>query len=109
MPHRKPALVLTLSCADQPGIVAAIASLLAEHNCNITDSAQFGVAMAAGRSAMAAGRSAMAGAISGAARAKEPPAQRRHTSPMMLSAIRRLMESIPQKQGYPQDGQCSTG
>jgi formyltetrahydrofolate deformylase len=42
MPHRKPALVLTLSCADKPGIVAAIASLLAEHNCNITDSAQFG-------------------------------------------------------------------
>ena len=43
MPHRKPALVLTLSCADKPGIVAAIASLLAEHNCNITDSAQFGI------------------------------------------------------------------
>jgi formyltetrahydrofolate deformylase len=42
MPHRKTAFVLTLSCADQPGIVAAIASLLAEHGCNITDSAQFG-------------------------------------------------------------------
>ena len=42
MPHRKPALVLTLSFADKPGIVAAIASVLAEHNCNITDSAQFG-------------------------------------------------------------------
>jgi formyltetrahydrofolate deformylase len=42
MPHRKPAFVLTLSCADQPGIVAAIASLLAQHGCNITDSAQFG-------------------------------------------------------------------
>ena len=42
MPHLKPAFVLTLSCADQPGIVAAIASPLAEHGCNITDSAQFG-------------------------------------------------------------------
>src|SRR5271166_3281385 len=42
MPHRKPAFVLTLSCADKPGIVAAIASRLAEHGCNITDSAQFG-------------------------------------------------------------------
>jgi formyltetrahydrofolate deformylase len=42
MPHRKTAFVLTLSCADQPGIVAAIASLLAENGCNITDSAQFG-------------------------------------------------------------------
>ena len=42
MPHRKPAFVLTLSCADRPGIVAAIASLLAERGCNITDSAQFG-------------------------------------------------------------------
>ena len=42
MPHRKPAFVLTLSCADRPGIVAAIASLLAERGCNITDSAQIG-------------------------------------------------------------------
>ncbi len=42
MPHRKTAFVLTLSCADKPGIVAAIASLLAENGCNITDSAQFG-------------------------------------------------------------------
>ena len=42
MPHRKPAFVLTLSCADKPGIVAAIATLLAESGCNITDSAQFG-------------------------------------------------------------------
>ncbi len=42
MPHRKTAFVLTLSCADQPGIVASIAGLLAEHGCNITDSAQFG-------------------------------------------------------------------
>ncbi len=37
-----PAFVLTLSCADRPGIVAAIATRLAEHGCNITDSAQFG-------------------------------------------------------------------
>jgi formyltetrahydrofolate deformylase len=42
MSFRKPAFVLTLSCADQPGIVAAIAGRLAEHGCNITDSAQFG-------------------------------------------------------------------
>jgi formyltetrahydrofolate deformylase len=38
----KPSFVLTLSCADGPGIVAAIASLLADNGCNITDSAQFG-------------------------------------------------------------------
>ncbi|MGO9170595.1 MAG: formyltetrahydrofolate deformylase [Rhodomicrobium sp.] len=37
-----PSFVLTLSCADRPGIVAAIASILAENGCNITDSAQFG-------------------------------------------------------------------
>jgi len=43
MPHRKPAFVVTLSCADKPGIVAAIASILAEHGCNITDSAQLGI------------------------------------------------------------------
>jgi formyltetrahydrofolate deformylase len=42
MPLRNPSFVLTLSCADRPGIVAAIASLLAENGCNITDSAQFG-------------------------------------------------------------------
>jgi formyltetrahydrofolate deformylase len=39
---RNPSFVLTLSCADRPGIVAAIAGLLAENGCNITDSAQFG-------------------------------------------------------------------
>ncbi|MGO9544216.1 MAG: formyltetrahydrofolate deformylase [Rhodomicrobium sp.] len=42
MPLPNPSFVLTLSCADRPGIVAAIASLLAENGCNITDSAQFG-------------------------------------------------------------------
>jgi formyltetrahydrofolate deformylase len=42
MPAPNPSFVLTLSCADRPGIVAAIASLLAENGCNITDSAQFG-------------------------------------------------------------------
>jgi formyltetrahydrofolate deformylase len=36
-----PAFVLTLSCADRPGIVAAIATRLAGNGCNITDSAQF--------------------------------------------------------------------
>ncbi len=34
--------ILTLSCADRPGIVAAIAGLLAGSGCNITSSAQFG-------------------------------------------------------------------
>ena len=34
--------VLTLSCPDRPGIVAAVAGLLAEHGGNITESQQFG-------------------------------------------------------------------
>ena len=42
MPLPSPSFVLTLSCADRPGIVAAIASLLAGNGCNITGSAQFG-------------------------------------------------------------------
>jgi formyltetrahydrofolate deformylase len=42
MSIQSPSFVLTLSCADRPGIVAAIAVRLAEHGCNITDSAQFG-------------------------------------------------------------------
>lgn len=32
---------LTVECKSQPGVVAAIATYLANHNCNITDSAQF--------------------------------------------------------------------
>lgn len=36
------AWVLTLSCPDRPGIVAAVAGLLAEHGGNITESQQFG-------------------------------------------------------------------
>ena len=35
-------LLLTLSCPDRMGIVAAVASFLLEHRCNITESAQFG-------------------------------------------------------------------
>ncbi|MEE6273719.1 formyltetrahydrofolate deformylase [Georgenia wangjunii] len=35
-------LVLSLSCPDQPGIVAAVAGLLAAHGGNITESQQFG-------------------------------------------------------------------
>ncbi|UZN02088.1 formyltetrahydrofolate deformylase [Cellulomonas sp. S1-8] len=35
-------LVLTLSCPDRPGIVAAVAGLLAERGGNITESQQFG-------------------------------------------------------------------
>ena len=34
--------VLTLSCPDRMGIVAAVANFLLEHRCNIVDSAQFG-------------------------------------------------------------------
>lgn len=42
MSFRKPNFVLTLSCEDQPGIVAALAAALAGVGCNITDSAQYG-------------------------------------------------------------------
>ena len=35
-------LILTLSCHDRPGIVAAVSGFLAEHRFNIRDSAQFG-------------------------------------------------------------------
>jgi len=38
----RPRFVLTLSCPDQPGIVAAISGCLVGQDCNITDSAQFG-------------------------------------------------------------------
>jgi formyltetrahydrofolate deformylase len=34
--------VLTLSCPDRMGIVAAVANFLVKHQCNILDSAQFG-------------------------------------------------------------------
>ena len=34
--------ILTLSCPDQKGIVAAVATFLLEQDCNIIDSAQFG-------------------------------------------------------------------
>jgi formyltetrahydrofolate deformylase len=33
--------ILTLSCADRPGLVAAVAGLLAERGCNILDAQQF--------------------------------------------------------------------
>ena len=35
-------LVLTLSCPDRPGIVHAVSGFLAERNCNIIDSQQYG-------------------------------------------------------------------
>lgn len=41
MKPAEPHFVLTLSCPDKFGIVAAISGCLAERNCNITDSAQF--------------------------------------------------------------------
>ncbi|WP_219461933.1 formyltetrahydrofolate deformylase [Nonomuraea rhizosphaerae] len=34
--------ILTLSCPDRPGVVAAVSGLLAGHGCNITESQQFG-------------------------------------------------------------------
>ncbi|GAA4593883.1 formyltetrahydrofolate deformylase [Planotetraspora phitsanulokensis] len=34
--------VLTLSCPDRPGVVAAVSGILAGHDCNITESQQFG-------------------------------------------------------------------
>ncbi len=37
-----PRFILTLSCADRPGIVGAVGTFLAEHQCNIVESAQFG-------------------------------------------------------------------
>ncbi|MET0980617.1 MAG: formyltetrahydrofolate deformylase [Telluria sp.] len=37
-----PEYILTLSCTDQRGIVLRVAGFLAEHGCNIIDSAQFG-------------------------------------------------------------------
>ena len=37
-----PEYILTLSCPDQRGIVRRVSGFLAEHGCNITDSAQFG-------------------------------------------------------------------
>ncbi|MDQ3215734.1 MAG: formyltetrahydrofolate deformylase [Pseudomonadota bacterium] len=37
-----PRLVLTLSCVDRAGIVGAVGTFLADHRCNIVDSAQFG-------------------------------------------------------------------
>ena len=37
-----PRLVLTLSCTDRPGIVGAVGTFLAQSDCNIVESAQFG-------------------------------------------------------------------
>ncbi len=42
-----PEYILTLSCLDQRGIVQRVSGFLAEHGCNILDSAQFGDAQSA--------------------------------------------------------------
>ena len=42
-----PEYILTLSCLDQRGIVHRVSGFLAEHGCNIIDSAQFGDAQSA--------------------------------------------------------------
>jgi hypothetical protein len=34
--------ILTLSCTDRPGIVGSVGTFLADHGCNIVESAQFG-------------------------------------------------------------------
>ena len=41
-----PTFILTLSCKDQRGIVQRVSGFLADHGCNILDSAQFGDAQA---------------------------------------------------------------
>lgn len=41
-----PEYILTLSCQDQRGIVQRVSGFLADHGCNIIDSAQFGDAQA---------------------------------------------------------------
>jgi formyltetrahydrofolate deformylase len=38
----RPAYILTLSCPDRIGIVAAVSAFFVEHGCNISESAQFG-------------------------------------------------------------------
>ncbi|NMM27894.1 MAG: formyltetrahydrofolate deformylase [Glaciimonas sp.] len=40
-----PEYILTLSCPDQRGIVQSVSGFLADHGCNIIDSAQFGDAL----------------------------------------------------------------
>ena len=42
LPGTQIAFNLTLSCADRPGIVAAVAGALADADCNIVDSQQYG-------------------------------------------------------------------
>jgi formyltetrahydrofolate deformylase len=42
MRGEKARFVLTLSCVDRPGIVAAVANSIAAQDCNIVESAQFG-------------------------------------------------------------------
>lgn len=43
----RPEYILTLSCPDQRGIVHSVSGFLANHGCNIIDSAQFGDAQSA--------------------------------------------------------------
>ncbi|MFZ6726266.1 formyltetrahydrofolate deformylase [Undibacterium sp. MH2W] len=43
----QPEYILTLSCPDQRGIVHSVSGFLAQHGCNIIDSAQFGDAQSA--------------------------------------------------------------
>jgi formyltetrahydrofolate deformylase len=42
MPAEPARFVLTLSCGDRPGIVAAVAKSIASQDCNIVESAQYG-------------------------------------------------------------------
>ena len=81
-----PSFVLTLSCADRPGIVAAVASLLAENGCNITDSAQFSD-MKSGRFFMRVSFSAPAGLSRDAARRLLAPAAGRFAMTAEMHAL----------------------
>ncbi len=42
MPAEAARFVLTLSCGDRRGIVAAVANCIASQDCNIVESAQYG-------------------------------------------------------------------
>ena len=42
MPAEPARFVLTLSCGDRRGIVAAVANCIASQDCNIVESAQYG-------------------------------------------------------------------
>ena len=44
MPQSEAQYILTLSCPNRPGIVAAVSTCLFQHGCNILDAQQFDLA-----------------------------------------------------------------